>query len=71
MHKQIENFYQGDLKEQACWLVTPDTNSHGVQLIEPQRRLGTEQILANFVKQRVVDRKSEFEWSERKSPLQR
>jgi pimeloyl-ACP methyl ester carboxylesterase len=71
LHKQIENLYPNDLKEAGCWLVTPETNSHGVQLIEPQRRLGVEQILANFIKQRVLDRKTEFEWTERKSALQR
>jgi alpha-beta hydrolase superfamily lysophospholipase len=71
LHKQIENLYPNDLKEAGCWLVTPETNAHGVELIEPQRRLGTEQVLANFIKQRLVDRKTEFEWSERRSALQR
>jgi pimeloyl-ACP methyl ester carboxylesterase len=71
LHKQMENLYPNDQKEAGCWLVTPETGAHGVQLIEPQRRLGTEQILANFIKQRIIDRKSEFEWAERKSALQR
>jgi hypothetical protein len=71
LHKQIENLYPNDLKEAGCWLVTPETNAQGAQLIEPQRRLGTEQILTNFIKQRLLDRKSEFEWSERRSALQR
>jgi pimeloyl-ACP methyl ester carboxylesterase len=71
LHRQIENMYPGELKESSCWLVTPETSSHGVQLIEPQRRLGTHEVLANFIKQRVIDRKTEFEWAERKSALQR
>lgn len=70
MHRQLEAFYPKDDKT-GCVLVTRDTNSHGAQLIEPQRRLGIEQLLANFIAQRIATRKSEFAWTERKSPLQR
>ncbi len=52
-------------------LVTPPTNSHGAQLIEPQRRLGMERVLTDFIAQRLVARKSDFEWAERRSPLAR
>jgi pimeloyl-ACP methyl ester carboxylesterase len=71
IHRQFEGMFANDLKETALWLVTPDTNSHGVQLIEPQRRLGMERALTDFVAQQVLARKAEFEWSERKSALQR
>jgi pimeloyl-ACP methyl ester carboxylesterase len=71
LHRQLEGMYANDLKETALWLVTPDTNSHGKQLIEPERRLGMERALSDFIQRRVVDRGGEFGWTERKSPLQR
>jgi hypothetical protein len=52
-------------------LVAPPTNSHGTQLIEPQRRLGMERELVDFINQRILARKADFEWSERRSPLAR
>lgn len=70
LHRQLEAMYPTNDKS-GCVLVTRDTNSHGAQLIEPQRRLGVEQVLANFIAQRIAARKGEFAWSERKSPLER
>lgn len=69
LHRQIEAMYPNDFKETSVWLITPDTGSHGVQLIEPERRLGMERALADFILRRVVERKTEFEWTERKRAL--
>lgn len=70
LKKQAEIMFPRGM-EGAVDLVTPPTNSHGTQLIEPQRRLGMERELVDFINQRIVARKADFEWSERRSPLER
>ncbi|MBW3600008.1 MAG: hypothetical protein KY475_22390, partial [Planctomycetes bacterium] len=70
LQKQLEQMFPRGM-EDAVALVTPETNSHGTQLIEPQRRLGMERVLVDFIAQRIFARKADFEWSERRSPLAR
>jgi pimeloyl-ACP methyl ester carboxylesterase len=76
MHRQLEAMYpkgqdEKPQAEQGLWMVAPDTNSHGTQLIDPARRLGMERALTDFIAQRIIARKDDFEWTERKSALAR
>jgi Alpha/beta hydrolase family len=53
-------------KDRTLVFVQPPTNLDGAKLLNPALKLMP--VISTFVKYRLVDRKEDFPWSERKSP---
>jgi pimeloyl-ACP methyl ester carboxylesterase len=66
-HPKVSDDDEDRLKKQEVFLVQPDTPLSGTKLLGPG--LPVQQNIAKFIELRLVNRKSEFPWTERKSPL--
>lgn len=55
------------VQKQTLFWIEVDTNLQGVQLLDP--RLGLEASIKRFIDLRLVAKKSDFPWQDRKSPL--
>jgi len=66
-HPKISDDDEDRQKKQEVFLVQPDTPLSGTKLLGPG--LPVPQNIAKFIELRLVNRKSEFPWTERKSPL--
>ena len=66
-HPKVSDDDEDRLKKQEIFLVQPDTPLSGTKLLGPG--LPVPQNIAKFIELRLVNRKSEFPWTERKSPL--
>jgi pimeloyl-ACP methyl ester carboxylesterase len=55
--------------KQSLFLIEPDTELRGTKLVDPRAGLPTIQSILQFVTLRLVNRKDEFPWAERKNPL--
>jgi pimeloyl-ACP methyl ester carboxylesterase len=66
-HPKLDDHDEDRLKKQEIFLVQPDTNLSGTKLLAPG--LSVPQNIARFIDLRLVSRKSQFPWTERKNPL--
>jgi len=66
-HPRVDEDDQDAEKKQEVVLIQPETNLAGTKLLGPG--LPVPQYIGRFIDNRVVSRKSEFPWAERKNPL--
>lgn len=79
MHNSLENHHpklpedaDERKKIQSLYLVQPETNLSGTKLLSPTVAVGSlavREMISIFIQRRLVDRKADFAWQDRQSPL--
>jgi pimeloyl-ACP methyl ester carboxylesterase len=67
LHSTLQAGHAKNPDDKAIFLVQPDTLLSGTKLLG--RELDVKEMIASFVDKRLVDRKSEFAWQNRTSPV--
>jgi pimeloyl-ACP methyl ester carboxylesterase len=66
-HPKLPDEEAQKLKSQELFLIQPETSLSGTKLLGSAT--GVSQKIAKFIELRLVDRKADFPWQERKNPL--
>jgi pimeloyl-ACP methyl ester carboxylesterase len=66
-HPKLPDDKEDRLKSQELFLIQPDSSLAGTKLLG--KELNVSQNIARFIELRLVNRKAEFAWQERKNPL--